>query len=139
MTNSVVVELEGLRPIPGSHLDSRSDAEIISSLLSYHPVTSERNVWAFWDKGFNAMPPWSQRNILGWFRRLGASWTVRLLDNVPDSPNNVYRYLEPSDFPAAFNERRMNGKSAGQHASDFFRLAVLYRVRVATVALCTGK
>ena len=138
MTKGVVFELEGLRPIPGPRLDSRSDAEIISSLLYYDPVTSERNVWAFWDKGFNAMPPWSQRNILCWVRRLGASWTVRLLDNVPDSPNNVYRYLEPADFPAAFNERRMDGKGAGQHASDFFRLAVLYRVRVATVSLCTG-
>ncbi|KAI9372981.1 hypothetical protein BJX61DRAFT_542180 [Aspergillus egyptiacus] len=127
MLNRTGTELEGLRPIPRSRLDSRTDAEIIASLLSYHPVTSERNVWAFWDKGFGAMPPWTQRNLVGWVRRLGPSWTVRLVDSVPGSASNVYRYLEASDFPAAFNERRMNGKGAGQHASDFFRLAALYR------------
>ncbi|KAL1859999.1 hypothetical protein Plec18170_001948 [Paecilomyces lecythidis] len=127
MTKTVSAEFEDLKPIPQSRLDTRSDADLVSSLLSYHPVTSERNVWAFWDKGFEAMPPWTQRNVLGWIRRLGSSWTVRVLDSVPESPNNVYRYTESSDFPAAFNERRLNGKGAGQHSADFVRLAVLYR------------
>lgn len=128
MTKTVSAEFEDLKPIPQSRLDTRSDADLVSSLLSYHPVTSERNVWAFWDKGFEAMPPWTQRNVLGWIRRLGSSWAVRVLDSVPDSPHNVYRYTESSDFPAAFNERRLNGKGAGQHSADFVRLAVLYRV-----------
>lgn len=114
-----------LRAIPPK--DLRSDDEIIASLREYKPITSEKNVWAFWDKGVSCMPAWNQRNVISWVRRLGPSWTVRVLDSMDDSPMNVEKYVESSFFPDAFNDRTMTGPYVGQHSSDLVRLPCLYR------------
>ncbi|KAH8802504.1 putative capsule polysaccharide biosynthesis protein [Xylogone sp. PMI_703] len=106
--------------------DSRSDEEIIAALQEYKPVTGEKNVWAFWDKGFTRMPLWNQRNVISWVRRLGPSWTVRVLDLVEDSPVNVGRYVDASHFPDAFNNKTMTGPHVGPHSSDLIRLPCLY-------------
>ncbi len=112
-----------------SSLDQRTDAEIADLLRIYHPVTSEKNVWAFWDSSYDAMHPWCRRNVLGWVRRLGPSWTVRVLDTVPGSPNHFHNFVGPEHFPTAFYQGKLTGRNKGQHVSDLVRLAVLYQVR----------
>ncbi|KAH8744452.1 hypothetical protein F5883DRAFT_23320 [Diaporthe sp. PMI_573] len=75
---------------PDTELDTRSDEEIIKMLQSSGmPPHDERNVWAYWHTGFDAMPPWTKRNVIHWARVLGPSWTIRVLDNVPGSPHNA--------------------------------------------------
>ena len=59
-----------LREIDAALLELRSDEEIIAQLEQFQPVTSEKNVWAFWDKGFSAIYPTPQVSILNWVRRL---------------------------------------------------------------------
>ncbi|KGQ01911.1 hypothetical protein PAAG_11301 [Paracoccidioides lutzii Pb01] len=72
-------------------LDTRSDEEIISSIDTYTPVTSEEKkyIWAFWHSGVKSMPGWCARNVVSWARLSGPSWTIRELDSIPDSPNYV--------------------------------------------------
>ncbi|MCJ1462998.1 hypothetical protein MMC07_001602 [Pseudocyphellaria aurata] len=115
-----------LVPIPTTSLDTRSDDEIVHILRAHHPVISERNIWAFWDKGFDAMAPWCRRNVLAWVRRHDPTWTVRVLDAIPDSPNYMYKFIGPENFPPAVNEGTITGSYKGQHVSDLVRLAVLY-------------
>ncbi|KAL1952870.1 hypothetical protein VTO42DRAFT_4075 [Malbranchea cinnamomea] len=118
---------QGLRLIPESRIDRRSDEEIIAQLKSYRaPTASDKNVWAFWHSGFDNMAPWTQRNVIGWVRRLGPDWTVRVLDRVPGSPVNVSRYVDPSFLPEAFNADNLTGPHAGPHAGDLVRLPLLY-------------
>jgi hypothetical protein len=107
--------------------DKRSDEEIIASIVEYQPITSEKNIWAFWDKGFSHMPPWNQRNVISWVRRLGPSWTVRVLDRIEDSPTNVEKYVDNSYFPDAFINKTMTGAHVGQHSSDLVRLPCIYQ------------
>ncbi|KAI9720220.1 MAG: hypothetical protein M1812_003038 [Candelaria pacifica] len=126
--HSVLVQL------PTSRLDSRSDAEIADLLRIYHPVTSEKNVWAFWDNSYDAMYPWCRRNVLGWVRRLGPSWTVRVLNAVPGSPNHFHNFVGPEHFPTAFNQGKLTGRNKGQHLSDLVRLAVLYQLDFACLS-----
>lgn len=102
------------------------DEQILDELRVFKPITSERNVWAFWDKGLDTCPAWCQRNIISWSRRLGQTWTVRVLDLVPDSPNNISNYVDSSFFPEAFIDRTMDGPHVGQHQSDLLRLPLLY-------------
>ncbi|KAH8591162.1 hypothetical protein B0O99DRAFT_598467 [Bisporella sp. PMI_857] len=59
----------GIVPIPDNELDHRTDDEIIAYLKNPPPIRGERNVWAFWDSGFDNIRPWCQRNVLGWSRR----------------------------------------------------------------------
>lgn len=113
--------------IPASRLDTRSDAEITEFLLRHQPVTSEKNLWTYWHAGFLAMRPWVRRNVLGWVRRLGPGWTVRVLDDVPGSPANAARYLPAEDLPEAFRSGAMTGPYAGVHGSDMVRLPLIYR------------
>ncbi|KAL4888795.1 hypothetical protein BDV59DRAFT_205784 [Aspergillus ambiguus] len=101
--------------------------EIVTALNSYTPVTSERNVWFFWDQGFEKMPPWIQRSVINCVRRHDTSWTFRLLNTVPDSPNHVLNYVDKSDFPAGATDGRFSHAEAAQHISDFTRVAVVYR------------
>ncbi|KAH9906544.1 hypothetical protein F4778DRAFT_778933 [Xylariomycetidae sp. FL2044] len=61
-----------------------------------------------------------------WVRRLGPSWTVRVLDLVKGSPKHVYKYIEPSTFPATFRNGTMKGLHVGPHSSDLVRLPLLY-------------
>ena len=117
-----------LETIPSTELHIEDKSQIIKRLRLHQPVTSERNVWAFWDKGFDAVLPWCHRNVIDWVQRLNHSWTVRVLDITPGSPNNVYKFVGPEAFPVAFNQNIMNGQNKAQHASDFVRLALLERV-----------
>ncbi|KAF1972060.1 hypothetical protein BU23DRAFT_644760 [Bimuria novae-zelandiae CBS 107.79] len=110
--------------ISTSALDSRSDADIISGLNSYQLVTNDKNVWAFWHAGWEDLRPWCQRNVINWAHRLGPQWTVRVLDNVPESENHVSKYVPSSFFPDAFIQGAIVGPP--QHISDLLRLPLLY-------------
>lgn len=55
-----------IRPV--EPLDTRSDAGILDSLQVFVPVTSERNIWAFWHSGIHDMPAWCRRNVVDWVR-----------------------------------------------------------------------
>ncbi|PQE20283.1 Capsule polysaccharide biosynthesis protein [Rutstroemia sp. NJR-2017a BBW] len=106
--------------------DSRTDSEIFTSLTSHIPTTdSEKNVWAYWHTGFKSMPPWTQRNVIAWCRRLGPSWTIRVLDNLPGSPNNALNFVPRDYFPPAFNSGKMMGPYVATHSADLARLPLL--------------
>ena len=109
--------------------DKRSDAEILDSLTKYSPITSEKNVWAFWHSGLMKMPGWCQRNVISWVRMLGSGskpWTVRVLDSVPDSPNFFLNYVSNDNLPPALNDGKMDGPYFGPHSADLLRGACLY-------------
>lgn len=114
-----------IRPLP--HTDNRTDEEIILAILNPPPVTTEENVWAFWDKGYEAMPPWQKRNVLGWARILGPAWTVRVLDLTHGSPANIFNFLDGVDLPKHLNEGRTTGRYAGANTSDTIRLPCVYQ------------
>ncbi|KAI1208568.1 capsular polysaccharide synthesis protein-domain-containing protein [Annulohypoxylon truncatum] len=116
----------GLKLIPTDRLDRRTDEEIAAWLQTRHPVTSDKNVWAFWHNGYTNMPPWVQRNIINWVRRLGPDWTVHLLDRVDGSATNVSHYVDSSFFPECFNNNTMDGPTVGQHSGDLVRLPLLW-------------
>ncbi|KZN87653.1 hypothetical protein EN45_062140 [Penicillium chrysogenum] len=107
-------------------LDSRSDEAILVSLSKHKPVTSEKNIWAFWHAGAAAMPQWCQRNIIDWHRICGPSWTIRVLDTVPNSPNHALKYIRPELLPETFVKGTMDGPYVGPHSADFLRGASLY-------------
>lgn len=107
-------------------VDERSDEEILQTLNQYSAVVSEKNIWAFWHSGISTMPSWCQRNAIDWVRICGPAWTIRVVDNVPDSPNYVLKYVTPDLFPAAFVEGKMDSKFHGQHSADFVRTATLF-------------
>lgn len=113
-----------LRPIEVT--DHRSDAEIFATFQEYRPVTSEKNVWAYWHAGVANMPKWCQKNAIDWVRILGPEWTVRILDNVSGSPNNTLRYVPEALLPPAFVSQTMDGPYIGQHGADLTRSACLY-------------
>lgn len=106
--------------------DKRTNYEVMNALQAHSPVTSQKNVWAIWDGGLDQMPAWCQRNVIDWVRRLGPSWTVRVVDLVHGSPNNVFSFLSTKDLPKGFSEVCFNAKK--QHVSDIVRLALLYQV-----------
>ncbi len=107
--------------------DSRSDDEILHSLQQHAPVTSEKNVWGFWDRGVERMPGWCQgRNVCDWVRISGPSWTVRILDAVPDSPNYALKFVSPDLLPQTFVNGTMTGEYVGPHSCDFLRGACLW-------------
>ena len=58
-----------LEPIEAT--DSRTDAEIFATFQDYKPVTSEKNVWAYWHAGASKMPKWCQKDAIDWVRILG--------------------------------------------------------------------
>ena len=116
----------GLCKVPDSQLDLRPESEILAGLRSYQPITSEKNVWAFWDKGIDYMYPSYRCTVVNWVRKLGPSWTVRIVDHVEGSPNNVYQYLGKDWFPDCFVNKTMDGSHAAQHAADLVRLPLLY-------------
>lgn len=118
-------ETPDLRRIPPSSLDPRSDDEIIQRLLEFQPVSTEKNLWTFWDTGFQNMRPYVKRNIIGWVRRC-SGWTVRVVDDVEGSSTNVRNYLDTNEFPEAFKERSMGGTYSGVHSGDIVRLPLIY-------------
>jgi hypothetical protein len=112
--------------LPSTALDLRSDEEIISELVQNKPITTEKNIWAFWDKGFKNCPAWNQRNVISWVRRLGPEWTIRVLDLVPGSALHVDNFLDFSWFPKSYKDNNMNGPYVPQVQSDFVRFGLLY-------------
>lgn len=112
--------------ISSAATDSRTDGEILESLNSYQPVVSEKNIWAFWNSGISTMPAWCQRNVVDWVRICGsAGWTVRVLDNLPTSPNYSLKYIEEALLPEAFVKGTMDGPYTGPHGADMLRGACL--------------
>ncbi|EEH21780.1 hypothetical protein PABG_03996 [Paracoccidioides brasiliensis Pb03] len=107
-------------------LDARTDEEIISSLNVFAPVESEKNIWAYWHSGIKSMPGWCKRNVVNWSRLCGPSWTIRVLDNIPDSPNHALKYIPADMLPETFIKGTMEGPYTGQHSADFLRGASLY-------------
>lgn len=121
-TSSLLQEVQ-----PG---DLRSDAQLFDSLSKHKPITSEKNVWAFWDKGIRHMPSWCQRNVFGWIRicsRGDKPWTVRVLDAIPDSPNYALNFVPKEMLPESFVAGDMVGPYVGPHSADFLRGALLYQ------------
>ena len=116
----------GLKLIPKSRLDTRSDKEIIAGLQIYCAVSDEKNVWGFWHSGIANAPLWTQRTVANWIRRM-PSWTVRVLDNVAGSTVNVHNFVNPAFLPAAFHNNTMTGPHIGQHSADLIRLPLLYQ------------
>ena len=90
-------------------LDPRSDEEILESLTKHVPVTSEKNIWTYWHAGVRSMPSWCQRNIVDWIRLCGPSWSVRVLDSVPASPNNALEWVSADQLPLTFVKGTMDG------------------------------
>ena len=118
----------GTQALPASASDKLTDESIIASLTNPPTeVTSQKNIWAFWDKGFTHLHGWQQRNVIGWVRKLGPlGWTIRVVDFVPSSPTNVLTYIPPTDLPSALLNRTMAGAHSGQHISDLVRLPLLH-------------
>lgn len=106
--------------------DQRSDDEILASLTKHVPMKSEKNIWTFWHSGVLSMPSWCQRNIVNWVRLCGPSWTLRVLDNVPGSPNNALNWVSAEMLPETFVKGTMDGPYTGPHSADFLRGAALF-------------
>jgi hypothetical protein len=106
--------------------DKRTDSEILNSLSTHIPVASEKNVWTYWHSGVRSMPRWAQRNVINWVRLLGPSWTVRVLDKIPSSPNYALSWIAHDQLPECFVKDTMTGPYVGPHSADFLRGAALY-------------
>ena len=103
------------------------DAKDHRKALEHHvPVTSEKNIWAFWDKGVQAIPAWSKRNICNWVRLCGDSWTVRILNSIPESPNYMPKWIPKDMLPETYVEGTMTAEYVGTHSGDFLRGAALF-------------
>ncbi len=72
------------------------------------------------------MPSWCQRNLVNWVRLCGPSWSLRVLDNVPGSPNNALKWVPTNLLPQTFLNGTMEGPYTGPHSADFLRGACLY-------------
>lgn len=107
--------------------DTRTDAEIFATLTRHVPVTSEKNVWAFWDAGAASMPAWCRRNVASWVRMNGPSWSIRILDNDPESENYALKWVAEDQVPECFVQGTMGGPYTGPHSADFLRGALLHR------------
>ncbi|KAI1746979.1 capsular polysaccharide synthesis protein-domain-containing protein [Xylaria castorea] len=105
--------------------DKRTDDEILRLISDYQPITSEKNIWTFWDSGINGMPAWCRRNVISWVRICGPEWTIRVLDSLPESPNYARKYA-PTGLPDSFYNNTLDGTHAGPHSADFLRGACLY-------------
>lgn len=106
--------------------DTRTDEQILNTLSLHIPITSEKNVWAYWHAGIQAMPAWCRRNVIDWVRICGPEWTVRVLDAVPGSPNHALEFLAEDMLPGTFVRGTMDGPFTGPHAADFLRGALLF-------------
>lgn len=107
--------------------DNRSDEDILQGLSVFRPVTSEKNIWAFWDAGIRSMPPWCQRNVCAWVRmHSNNGWTVRVLDSIEGSENYSLKYVSAASLPDAYVKGTMDGLYVGPHSADMLRGACLY-------------
>ncbi|KAF2110299.1 capsule polysaccharide biosynthesis protein [Lophiotrema nucula] len=107
--------------------DPRTDDAILKELNTSVPITSEKNVWTYWHSGISNMPNWCKRNIINWVRLHDDTWTIRVLDTVPGSPNHALKWIDAKELPEAFVEGTMTGPWTGPHSADFLRGAALYR------------
>lgn len=105
--------------------DHRTDAEILESLSQYSAITSEKTIWGFWHAGLKDMPSWCQHNVADWVR-INPGWSIRILDNIPESPHYALKYVPKDLLPPAFVERKMDGSCIGPHSADLLRGACLY-------------
>ena len=105
--------------------DRRTDADILTALKQNVPMKSEKNIWAYWHAGVDAMPVWTQRNVINWVRLHGSDWTVRILDAVPGSANNAMKWIPVDNLPECFVKGTMTGPYTGAHSADFLRGAAL--------------
>lgn len=119
------IDQSKLRLLPRSHTDERTDDEILDALSRPPPVTSQKNVWAWWDSGLMNMRPWCQKNVIDWVRLLGPQWTVRVLDTVQDSLSNWRNFLNPESLPECFRNGTLHGPHAKTLGSDMARLPCL--------------
>ncbi|TRX92537.1 hypothetical protein FHL15_006464 [Xylaria flabelliformis] len=110
---------------PVKYDDKRTDDEILRLISDYQPITSEKNIWTFWDSGIQGMPAWCRRNVISWVRICGPEWTIRVLDSIPDSPNYAGKYV-PNGLPDSFYNNTLDGTHSGPHSADFLRGACLY-------------
>ncbi|KAI9167868.1 putative glycosyl transferase FCK3 [Paramyrothecium foliicola] len=115
-----------LKVKPLAHVDDRTDEEIVQSIVNPPPVTAEENVWAFWDRGFEAMPSWQKRNVLGWARMLGPGWQIRVLDLVDESPANIFNFADKAHIPSLLGQGTFTGRDAGACASDVVRYPLVF-------------
>ena len=119
----------GTKPLPTSLRDQRTEEEVTAALIDPpSQVTSQKNVWAFWDKGFEKLHGWQKRNVIGWVRKLSPTgWTIRVLDFIDGSPTNVLNYLNKESLPEAVVSGHWTGSHSGQHLSDLIRLPLLHQ------------
>lgn len=108
-------------------LDTRSDQEILQSLSKPPAVTSEKNIWCFWDAGLASLPSWCKRNLIAWHRINGPEWTIRLLDAVPGSENHFSTFVKEDLLPEALVTGTMEGAHVGPHSADLLRAATVWQ------------
>ncbi|TDZ16440.1 putative glycosyl transferase FCK3 [Colletotrichum orbiculare MAFF 240422] len=122
---------KGLSPIPLDELDLRPDAEVDGIINNPPPVSSNKNIWFFWNTGYDNAYPYAQRNVRAWHRRLSRKgWVVRVVDLEPDSPGYIGKWLDlrdPSVVPDAFRDGTLDGEFAKQHYSDLVRFPLLVK------------
>ncbi|PIA93811.1 hypothetical protein CB0940_05064 [Cercospora beticola] len=114
---------------PRQRPDPRTDSEILSELSKHIEVTSEKNIWCFWDSGLDNLPNWCRHNVLNWARICDSTWTVRLVHKVPGKPNYALDWITPAEnlLPPAFVDNTMTGPYVGQHSADLLRVALIWK------------
>ncbi|KAJ5106384.1 hypothetical protein N7456_003059 [Penicillium angulare] len=121
----------GVHALPKESLDLRPDTEIDTQILNPPPITSIKNIWFFWHSGYPTMHPYTKRTVRAWHRRFTKKgWTIRVIDQIPNSKSNVSQYLDTNSrsiFPSAFVENRLSGTHALQHTSDLVRWPLLLK------------
>jgi hypothetical protein len=99
--------------------------------LPKSPTAGSKNLFAFWHAGINNLPPYLLRNVLNWYRRYSPlGWTIYVLDNLPNSPLRVSRFIDttsPAVVPAAFTNGTNDGGYPAQHTSDLVRYPLLLK------------
>jgi hypothetical protein len=106
--------------------------ELPPSLISPElPRAQSKSIFAFWMNGIHTLPPYLLRNVIAWHRRYSPlSWTVYVVDTVPDSPLNISRFIDTNSssvVPDAFRDGILSGDYAAQHTSDLVRFPLLLR------------
>ncbi|KAI8711495.1 hypothetical protein NCS52_01413300 [Fusarium sp. LHS14.1] len=122
---------KGVYAIPDDELDLRSDAEVDDTIKSLRPVTSPKNVWFFWNSGYENLHPYAKRNVRAWHRRLSKKgWEIRVVDLDPKSAGYIGNWIDlddPNIVPEAFKNGTLDGEFAKQHYSDLVRFPLLVR------------
>ncbi|CCF35671.1 capsule polysaccharide biosynthesis protein [Colletotrichum higginsianum] len=121
----------GLHPIPLDRLDQRADDQVDNAIRNPPPVTSAKNLWFFWNSGYDHLHPYAKRNVRTWHRRFSPQgWTVRVVDLEPQSRSYVGNWIDVQDpgvVPRAFTEGTLDGEFAKQHYSDLVRFPLLVK------------